>query len=430
MKKKLEELCSEIEESIRELWISVLKMTAVQVQNDKGETEDLNLFVMFWYATMLPGFIGLILILLGIICEINTTIIAIGFAIVAGQLAAWNYWYFGTQGSPSHWMILIVAGEMIGFRKAGRFFCPRFGNLFVVIVNNERLQVQAIFGDRGKNLDGAEEVGAILGPIRHSKMLGDEKKLGFPPDDPLNLDTTEARPEVSVLITNVNPIKIKRLEVFDEEKGCRTRSGISVALGQVAEDVRKGYQEAVIGKSISWVPAHLEAINKSIKSIISEELRHRGLHIEDHTNPSINNFGETAEMKANIKKVNDAKVGGQAKVEEEKKNAEAKAEIGRGITTLNEAESKAKERMAEADAKKLAAQIRPMQDAGIPNERIADILEQGAIKLGYPRLPDSVTSLIYGASPELWKGVDENDSGAPATKKKEKDVKNEKGSGK
>ncbi len=405
----------------------VNSVSSVRVKDETGANCDLNLFKMFWYATMLPGLIGLILLVLGWCFKgIESAPALVGSAIVAAQLGVWICWYFGTYGSPSHWMILIVGGKMIGFRESGRFFCPQLGKLLVEINNEERLKVQGIFGKRGVGLDTEEEVGAALGPIMYSKMTGEESVLGFSPDHPLNQTLTDAFPEVSILFNIINPIMIKKVEVIDRATKCRRRSGVSVAIGQTAEDVKKGYQTGVLGKSISWVPGHLTDVADAIKKVIMVELNNRGLHIEDTTYPTVVDMGETVGMKESIAKIIKSQLDGNAEVELQRKKADASVHEAKTITNMAGARASAEERMATAHQKTLEAEIIPLKASGIPVQRVADILEQKAIRLGYPRLPKDIASLIYGGqAPELWKSLDQESTGGAGPAAKQKPAKTE-----
>lgn len=388
------------------------------VKDDKGNDSPLNLFKKFWYATMAPGILGLSLVLFGHPYDY------IGWVVVGLQLSGWIWWYFTTTGDPAHWTIILVAGEMIGFRKAGRFMCPRIGKLLAYLDKSIRLQVQAVWGPRGKDKDGAEESGAELGVIRYSKMVrgnDPDPKIAwphtFPEDDPLNLDTSEATPEVTLLVNIANPILVRRLDVRDKkDPDTRIRRGVDVAIGQVAESVRNGYQKAVEDRSAAWVPSNLKKIAEDIRNEIEIPLSLRGLKIEDPaTMPAVTHYGETEAMRKNIAAINDAKVGGQAKIEASAKAADVKKEDARGAVEEAKGKAEARERLAQAVEKELKAKIQPLKDAKVTPSRIADILEQDAIKSGLPRLPKSVRDLIYGTTPGLWKDI--GDTPATATVK-------------
>lgn len=385
------------------------KLTVIDgVKDENGKDVSLNLFKKFWYATMLPGILGLSLVLLGHPFDY------IGWLIVGLQLSAWVFWYFGTTGDPAHWTIILVAGEMVGFRKAGRFMCPRIGKLLAYLDKSIRLQVQAVWGPRGKDKDGAEESGAELGVVRYSKMVKSndpDPKIAwphtFPEDDPLNLDTSEATPEVTLLVNIANPILVRRLDVRDKkDPDTRIRRGVNVAIGQIAESVRNGFQKAVEDRSAAWVPSNLDTVARAIKNEIEIPLSLRGLKIEDPaTMPAVTHYGETEAMRKNITAINDAKVGGQAKIEESARAADVKKEEARGNIEEAEGKARARERIAQAVEKELKAKIQPLKDAKVTPARIADILEQDAIKSGLPRLPKSVRDLIYGTVPGLWKDI-------------------------
>ncbi len=377
-----------------------------------------NLWTRFWYATILPGSIGALLILFWYLGWTGSpdgaqpiTTLSTGVGLVVLQVTFLLYWYFSTGGDNAYWMLVEQAGDVLGYCTPHRFMCPRLGTLLATITYVKR-QIQAVWGVRGENLITEEEVGSLLGRINYTKMSPPSQTPSganeFAEDDVFNFSEGNAFPEVTCLLDVVDPTKIRRLDAIDRKTRECIKPGLAIAVGQSAEGVRHNLQHEVAGKSVAWLQYHQMDVCDAIKTGLLPKLNSRGLSIEATTIPVISDFGVPAATLAAIAKVNTDRLAGQANVAAAEQKAHQAIHDAAVMVTEADGKGKAIERLADADKKRIETRVKALQAGGLDKVEIGAILEQEAITTGLPRLPAGLLEnyLTVGeGAPELFKGV-------------------------
>jgi hypothetical protein len=380
------------------------------------KTLNVNLWTRYWYATILPGGIGALLILIWSIGWTNTpdgvlasTVLSTGVGLVLLQVSLLLYWYFSTSGDNAYWMLIEEGGDVLDYCLSHRFMCPRLGTWLATITYVKR-QIQAVWGVRGEDLITEEEIGALLGRINYTKMS--QPPLNeFDVDDVFNFSEGNAFPEVTCLLDVIDPTLIRKLDAVDRETGECTKPGLAVAVGQSAEGVRNSLQRQVAGKSVAWLQFHQEEVCEVIKLGLLPKLTGRGLSIEGTTLPVISDFGVPAAVLAAIAKINTDKLAGQANVASAEQKAHQAVHDAKTRTTDAEGEAKAIERLADAYKKKLETRILALKAGGLEKEQIAAILEQEAITSGLPKMAPGLLEhylTIGEGGAEFFKGLGES----------------------